>query len=103
VGEYVTMAGGTTKIADDKEIYVIKVNGAAVSRKGFKWLGASWDGSKYVYHPGGMNSLTLDPGDTIVVPEQLERIEWLKQIKDIATIIGNIALTAGVVLVGLKR
>ncbi len=46
--------------------------------------------------------MTLDPGDTIVVPEQLERIEWLKQIKDIATIIGQIALTAGVVLVGLK-
>ena len=72
------MAGGTTKIADDKEIYVIKANGAAVSRKGFKWLGASWDGTKYVYHPGGISSLTLDPGDTIVVPEQLERIEWLK-------------------------
>ena len=102
VGEYVTMSGGTTKIADDKEIYVIKANGAAVSRKGFKWLGSSWDGTKYVYHPGGMSSLTLDPGDTIVVPEQLERIEWLRQIKDIATIIGNIALTAGVVLVGLK-
>ncbi|MCX5890453.1 MAG: SLBB domain-containing protein [Deltaproteobacteria bacterium] len=103
VGEYVTMSGGTTKIADDKEIYVIKANGAAVSRKGLKLLGASWDGTKYVYHPGGMSSLTLDPGDTIVVPEQLDRIEWLKQIKDIATIIGNIALTAGVVLVGLKR
>ncbi len=102
VGDYVTMAGGTTKIADDKEIYVIKVNGAAVSRKGFKWLGASWDGTKYVYHPGGMNSLTLDPGDTIVVPEELARIEWLKQIKDIASIIGNIALTAGVILVGLR-
>lgn len=103
VSQYVTMAGGTTKIADDKEIYVIKANGAAVSRKGFKWLGASWDGTKYVYHPGGMSSLTLDPGDTIVVPEELERIEWLKQIKDIATIIGQIALTAGVVLVGLRR
>jgi protein involved in polysaccharide export with SLBB domain len=103
VSEYVTIAGGTTKIADDKEIYVIKANGAAVSRKGFKLLGASWDGTKYVYHPGGLKSLTLDPGDTIIVPEQLEQIAWLKQIKDIATIIGQIALTAGVVLVGLKK
>jgi protein involved in polysaccharide export with SLBB domain len=102
VQEYVTMAGGTTKIADDKQIYVIKVNGAAVSRKGFKLLGPSWDGTKYVFHPGGIKSLRLDPGDTIVVPEHLERIEWLKQIKDIATIIGQIALTAGVVLIGLK-
>jgi polysaccharide export outer membrane protein len=103
VSEYVTIAGGTTKIADDKEIYVIKANGAAVSRKGFKLLGASWDGTKYVYHPGGLKSLTLDPGDTIVVPEQLDKVPWLKQLKDIATTIGQIALTAGVVLVGLKR
>jgi protein involved in polysaccharide export with SLBB domain len=103
VKEYVTMAGGTTEIANDKQIYVIKVNGAAVSRKAFSWLGASWDGTKYVYHPSGMRSLTLDPGDTIVVPEELERIDWLKTIKDVAIIIGNIALTAGVVLVGLQR
>lgn len=102
VGEYITIAGGTTKIADDKEVYVIKVNGAAVSRKGFRWLGNSWDGNKYVYHVGGLKTLRLDPGDTIVIPEQLQRIEWLRQIKDIATIIGQIALTAGVVLVGLR-
>ena len=102
VKEYLTMAGGTTEIADDKEIYVIKVNGAAVSRKGFSWLKASWDGSKYGYHPGGISSLTLDPGDTIVVPEKLERIAWLKNIKDIATILGNIALTAGIAFVALK-
>jgi protein involved in polysaccharide export with SLBB domain len=103
VRDYLTMAGGTTEIADDKEIYVIKVNGSAVSRKGFSWLGAGWDGTKYAFHPGGLRSMTLDPGDTIVVPEKVERIAWLKELKDIATIIGQIALTAGVVLIGLKR
>jgi protein involved in polysaccharide export with SLBB domain len=92
VKQYISMAGGTTEIANDKQIYVIKVNGAAVSRKGYTWL-----------RVGGISSLTLDPGDTIVVPERLERIAWLKEIKDIATIIGNIALTAGIVLVGLRR
>jgi hypothetical protein len=97
------MAGGSTEIADEKEIYVIKVNGGAVSRKGFSWLGAGWDGTKYAYHPGGLKSMTLDPGDTIVVPERLERIAWLKEIKDIAVIMGQIALTAGVVLIGLRR
>jgi protein involved in polysaccharide export with SLBB domain len=102
VKEYLTMAGGTTNIADDKEIYVIKVNGAAVSRKGFSWLQASWDGTKYSYHPGGIGSLTLDPGDTIVVPERLEQIPWLKNIKDVAAILGNLALTAGIAFVALK-
>lgn len=102
VKEYLTMAGGTTEIADDREIYVIKVNGAAVSRKGFSLVKASWDGSKYGYHPGGISSLTLDPGDTIVVPEKLERIPWLKNIKDVATILGNLVLTAGIAFVALR-
>jgi protein involved in polysaccharide export with SLBB domain len=102
VKEYLTMAGGTTEIAEDKEIYVIKANGAAVSRKGFSWLKASWDGTKYGYHPGGISSLRLDPGDTIVVPEQLERIPWLKNLKDIASILGGIALTAGVAFAALR-
>jgi protein involved in polysaccharide export with SLBB domain len=102
VKEYLTMAGGTTEIADDKETYVIKVNGAAVSRKGFSWLKASWDGTKYAYHPGGISTMTLDPGDTIVVPERLEQIPWLKNIKDVASILGNIAMTAGIAFVALK-
>jgi protein involved in polysaccharide export with SLBB domain len=102
VREYLTIAGGATKIADDKEIYVIKVNGAAVSRRGFKMLGASWDGTKYVYQPGGLNSLPLDPGDTIIVPEKLDRVPWLKPFKDVATILGQIAVTAGVALIALR-
>jgi protein involved in polysaccharide export with SLBB domain len=89
VKEYLTMAGGPTEIADKKAIYVIKVNGSAMSRQGFSWIGS------------GINSAALNPGDTIVVPEQLERVSWLKEIKDITTIISQIALTAGVVLVGL--
>jgi protein involved in polysaccharide export with SLBB domain len=105
VNKYLTMAGGTTSIADGKEIYVVKANGVALSRQGFSWswLGTTYDGTKYGYHPGGLGSLTLDPGDTIVVPERLERrFAWLSDVKDIATILGNIALTTGVVLVGLR-
>jgi protein involved in polysaccharide export with SLBB domain len=102
VREYLTMAGGTTDIAHDREIYVIKVNGAAVSRKGFSFFRASWDGTKYGFHPGGISSMTLDPGDTIVVPERLEQIPWLKNIKDVAAILGNLALTAGIAFVALR-
>jgi len=89
VQEYLTMVGGPTEIADKKGIYVIRVNGSAMSRQGFSWLGS------------GVKGAALEAGDTIVVPEQLERVSWLKEIKDITTIISQIALTAGVVLVGL--
>jgi polysaccharide export outer membrane protein len=102
VKDYLARAGGATRIADLKSTYVIKVNGSALSRRSVKWFGTSWTGSEYVFSVGGFDSMRLDPGDSIVVPEELERIAWLRELKDIATILGNIALTAGVVLVGLK-
>jgi len=105
VKDYINMAGGLTRIAAEKEIYVIKVNGSAVSRRAFNWLGLgkTADYGGYEYHFGGLKSLTLDPGDTIVVPEKLERIAWLKEIKDITQILANVALTAGVIIAGLRR
>jgi hypothetical protein len=38
----------------------------------------------------------VEPGDTIVVPEKIERVAWLRDIKDITQILANVALTAGV-------
>jgi len=104
VKDYIHMAGGTTEIAANKEIYIIKVNGSAVSRRDFHWygVGRSWDGSDYSFHIGKLGSLTLDPGDTIIVPERLERIAWLREIKDITTIIANVALAAGIAFIALK-
>lgn len=105
VKDYLNMAGGLTKIAEEKEIYIIKVNGSAVSRRAFNWLGfgKTVDYAGYDYHFGGLKSLTLDPGDTIVVPEKLERIAWLKEIKDITQILANVALVAGVLIAGFRR
>jgi len=31
-----------------------------------------------------------------VVPEKIERVAWLREIKDITQILANVALTAGV-------
>ncbi|MCG6535450.1 MAG: hypothetical protein L7F78_12340, partial [Syntrophales bacterium LBB04] len=40
----------------------------------------------------------LEPGDTIVVPEKLDRVAWLREVKDITQILMNTAVVAGVVL-----
>ncbi len=90
VKDYIAQVGGTTKGADVSRVYVIKVNGSALS------------GGGRILFGGGVSSARLDPGDTIVVPEDFERVAWLKNFKDIATIFGNIALTAGVIFAALK-
>ncbi len=105
VSDYIQMAGGVTRSGDLKNVYIIKANGAAVGRSSFGRFGFGqvWDGYQYTHHLGGVSSLKLDPGDTVVVPEKLEKVTWLKPIKDIVSIMAQVALTAGVVLVGLKN
>ncbi len=84
VSTFIDKAGGMTRYADDKDIFVMKVDGSAVSKR-----------------QGGMffMSSKLEPGDTIVVPEKIERIAWMKEIKDLTQILYQIAVTTGVLLV----
>lgn len=97
VAYYLRKAGGPTSSANEDEIYVIKVDGTVIS-KAQSGLGISWDEDARSWSFGSFKSATLDPGDTIVVPQELEKIAWMREIKDIATILGQIALTAGVVI-----
>jgi polysaccharide biosynthesis/export protein len=90
VKDYLARVGGPTAHADLKRIYVIKVNGSALSGRGGLLFGK------------GVASARLDPGDTIVVPEDFERIAWLRTVKDIASILGQTALMAGVIFAAIK-
>lgn len=85
VADYLRSAGGTMRGADTGEIYVLKVDGTAV-RKGSSWF-------------PGLMSAGLDPGDTVVVPEKIDRRAWVRDIKDITQILYQIAVTAGVLIV----
>jgi hypothetical protein len=40
----------------------------------------------------------LETGDIIVVPEKIDRIAWLREIKDITQILMQMAVTAGVTI-----
>lgn len=85
VSTYIEKAGGLTKDADKSEIYLLKVDGTAISKK----VGRGFMS----------NEMVLDPGDTIVIPEKVEKIAWLREIKDITQILYQIAVTAGVLIV----
>jgi polysaccharide export outer membrane protein len=95
ISKYIDLAGGYTENADEKRVYVLKVDGTAV-RPQSSFLGISWSRDSNRWEVGGQE---LDPGDTVVVPEKLEKIAWMRDIKDITQILYQIAVTAGVLLV----
>ncbi len=80
---YVNLAGGYTSHADRDNTFILQANGTAI-KAGSSFLGF-----------GGH----LDSGDTVVVPEQIERVAWMRNFKDITQIMYQIAVTAGVLLV----
>ncbi|HOQ43494.1 MAG TPA: SLBB domain-containing protein, partial [Smithellaceae bacterium] len=95
--DYIDQAGGYSYYADPGNTYVLKVDGSArkISRTHIGWNSARsrWEMTAY----GGEISL-IEPGDTIVVPEKFERIAWLREIKDISTILMNIAAVTAVMI-----
>ena len=83
---YLSKSGGPTKSADDDYIYLLKANGEVISKDQMSGMFSRF------------GKVELMPGDTIVVPENLERIPYLRMVKDITDIIFKIAVTAGVAL-----
>lgn len=85
VKDYVLLAGGETTSGDTSEMYVIRADGTAKSGRGTGWF-------------GGVNSAQVNPGDTIVVPEKLERSSWRQSLKEWTAIFYQFGLGAA----GLK-
>jgi len=97
VSAYLQKSGGMTKNADEDEVYVLKVDGTAVSKRNCG-SGFQFDNETHSWSSGGFMSIKLDPGDAIVVPVQTEKTAWLRDVKDITQILFQIAVSAGVVL-----
>jgi len=95
LSDYIDLAGGYTENADKDNVFILKVDGSAV-KPGKGLFGIRWNRELKRWELGGSE---LEPGDTIVVPEKLTRIAWLRNIKDITQILYQIAVTAGVLIV----
>jgi protein involved in polysaccharide export with SLBB domain len=93
IQDYIGMAGGYTESADKDRIYVLKVNGSAVRPESSRFFLSSRTAN---FTKDG--KLLLEPGDSIVVPEKLDRIAWIRETKDITQILFQIAVAAGVVV-----
>jgi protein involved in polysaccharide export with SLBB domain len=81
--DYLRMSGGTTQKADDKRIYVVRANGSVEAGSGSKWF-RSGEGA-------------IQPGDTIVVPLDAERMRPLPLWQAVTTIVFNLAVAVAAI------
>lgn len=80
--DYLDQAGGPTKDADKGSIYVLRADGSVISRRQGGFLTAGIDGAR------------LMPGDSIVVPEELDKTSIMRNLKDISQILYQFGLGA---------
>ena len=98
VEDCLARVGGVTKEADEKQISVIRVDGSVISTAQKKSQRVAWGTNQRKWHFGGFMDAEIGPGDTIVVPRHLDKINWMQETKDITQILFQIAVAAGVVL-----
>lgn len=94
--DYISIAGGYTKYADKKNVYVLKVDGTAMKLDSGIF---NWNDSKSRWDMAGFGDIKeIEPGDSIIVPEKFDHIAWVRGIKDITQILYQIAIAAAVVV-----
>jgi protein involved in polysaccharide export with SLBB domain len=81
--DYIGMSGGLTPRGDDDHIYVVRANGSVEARGSNKW-----------FNRGGVE---IQPGDTIVVPLDTERMRPLPFWQAVTSIVYNLAIAAAAV------
>ena len=72
VTDYLNRAGGATRDGDEGEIYLIRADGIVFSKRQ----------SSFIFGDGSLGGRKAMPGDTIVVPEKLERYNLTKDLRD---------------------
>lgn len=82
--DYVELSGGTTQRADDKRIYVVRANGSVISQESPFW-----------FRRGAGQQ--LEPGDTVVVPIDAERMRPLPLWTAVTTIVYNLAVAVAAI------
>ena len=102
VNYYLSKVGGPTASADKKQIYVVRANGTVVSREQEGYSGIFWDRGANEWVLGSFYGLTLDPGDTIIVPEETKETDYLEFAGKITRMIFELSTAAGVVAAASK-
>ncbi|MFL6627898.1 MAG: SLBB domain-containing protein [Vitreoscilla sp.] len=91
--QYLALAGGPTRSADKGSIFMIRANGSVISAQ---------QGSSFWHAGNKFSSATVEPGDTIFVPEELNKSTFVQNAKDWTQILYQFGLgLAGIHALGL--
>ncbi|MDQ6964869.1 MAG: capsule biosynthesis GfcC family protein, partial [Mariprofundales bacterium] len=74
--DYIGLAGGTTAMADESRIYIVKADGTVVASS------SGWS----------RRGKRVDPGDTIVVPQKLDELNILDSALDWSKVLMQIGV-----------
>ncbi|MBI3154561.1 MAG: SLBB domain-containing protein [Burkholderiales bacterium] len=72
LADYLRLAGGPTRAADRRSVFVIRANGTVISES----QSSGW------FAAGTLGDQPALPGDTIFVPEEIDRTTFLQSAKD---------------------
>jgi protein involved in polysaccharide export with SLBB domain len=89
-GDYLRNSGGPTRTADRRQIFIIRADGSVVSRQYL--LHSLWSNSEFDREP-------MYPGDTIVVPEAINKTSVLRGLTDWSAVFSQFALGAAAIQV----
>lgn len=77
--DYISLSGGATRRADERQIYVVRADGSVVAGSSNSWFSRG-------------SNVKMEPGDTVVVPLDAERMPMLPLWQAVTQIMYNIAI-----------
>lgn len=89
IGDYLRLAGGPTKGADEGSVFVVRANGQVVSSR---------QRGGFFNRTSVIQDLPAEPGDTVFVPEEMDKTTFIQSAKDWTQILYNF----GIGLAGIK-
>lgn len=82
--DYIGLSGGATRRADDSHIYVVRADGSVVAGSSNSWFARS-------------SQVKMEPGDTVVVPLDAERLPMLPLWQAVTQILYNVAISVAAI------
>lgn len=82
--DYISLSGGATRKADRRGIYVVRADGSVVARASNRWFSRG-------------SQIKMEPGDTVVVPLDTERLPPLPLWQAVTQILYNVAVSVAAI------